>query len=251
MLDPSVKGPPDDGVERSLPGSDAQFTAFEMTDLFNAHDWFPGDHPAMPAVVAHGRKPDVRACAMCHYPNGQGRPENAAIAGLPADYIIRQVTEIGAGKRRSSAPTTRPEALMASTAKAVDAAELKEAAAYFSSLTYKPWIRVVESETAPKATVVFGTMWAPDPAGGTEPLGRRIVELPEDLERTELRDPRSGFVAYVPVGSLASGEKIVKAGVANRGIPSCTACHGPKLQGEEPAPPIAGRSGHLPVSTAL
>src|SRR5579863_2389043 len=73
VLAPGVQGPPDDGVKRSVPGSGVQFTAREMFNLFDAHDWFPGDHPPMPEVVVHGRAPDVRACSMCHYPNGQGR----------------------------------------------------------------------------------------------------------------------------------------------------------------------------------
>jgi Tfp pilus assembly pilus retraction ATPase PilT len=35
-----------------------------------------------------------------------------------------------------------------------------------------------------------------------ETLGQRIIEMPEDLQRTELRDDASGFVAYVPVDSV-------------------------------------------------
>ena len=31
-----------------------------------------------------------------------------------------------------------------------------------------------------------------------EPIGTRVVETPEDLHRTELRDDASGFIAYVP-----------------------------------------------------
>ena len=37
----------------------------------------------MPDIVAHGKRPDVRACGLCHYPNGKGRQENAGVAGLP------------------------------------------------------------------------------------------------------------------------------------------------------------------------
>jgi hypothetical protein len=35
-----------------------------------------------------------------------------------------------------------------------------------------------------------------------KPMGQRIIETPENLERTELRDDRSGFIAYVPAGSV-------------------------------------------------
>ena len=49
----------------------------------------------------------------------------------------------------------------------------------------------------------------------TEPIGMRIVETPENPERTEmLRDPRSGFIAYAPVGSVKKGEALVKTGGA-------------------------------------
>src|SRR6202044_1684477 len=65
VLAPGVKPPPADGVARTIPGSEASFTRTEMFDLFNAHDWFPDDHPTMPDVVAHGRKSAVRACGMC------------------------------------------------------------------------------------------------------------------------------------------------------------------------------------------
>jgi cytochrome c553 len=223
-----------------LPGSDASFTSHEMTDLFNARDWFPADHPPMPDVVAHGRKPEVRACAMCHLPNGQGRPENAGVAGLSVDYIVRQVKEIGEGKRRSSVPLTRPPMLMSESAAHISDADLTDAAKYFAGLAYRPWIRVVESDTAPKADVAIGTIWAPSPEGGTEPLGRRIVELPEDMGRTVLRDPHSGFVAYVPIGSVARGEKLAKDGAEGRTV-ACVICHGPDLRGQADAPPIAGR----------
>jgi cytochrome c553 len=240
VLDPAIKPPPDDGIKRTLPGSDASFTSHEMTDLFNARDWFPTDHPPMPDIVAHGHRPEVRACAMCHLPNGQGRPENAGIAGLSVDYIVRQVKEIGEGKRRSSVASTRPPMLMSESAAHISDADLTEAAKYFASLSYRPWIRVVESETAPKAYVAIGTIWAPSPDGGTEPLGRRIVELPEDMGRTVLRDPHSGFVAYVPIGSIARGGKLAKEGAEGR-VPACTACHGPDLRGQSDAPAIAGR----------
>ena len=58
----------------------------------------------MPSVVAHGRQPDVLACGYCHTPSGQGRPENASIAGLPASYIAAQLEDFRAGKRRGVWP---------------------------------------------------------------------------------------------------------------------------------------------------
>ena len=48
--------------------------------------------------------------------------------------------------------------------------------------------------------------------GGTEPIGQRIVEVPVDVEQFEHRDTRSQFIAYVPKGSIAKGEALVKTG---------------------------------------
>jgi cytochrome c553 len=241
VLAPGVKPPPDDGLEKTVPGSKTSFTRKQISDLFNAHDWLPEDHPPMPDVVAHGRGPEVRACGMCHLPNGQGRPENAPLAGLSATYIAQQIADFQSGRRRSAVPTTRPQTFMVETAKHASDEDVKVAAAYFSKLTYQPWIRVIEAETVPKTEVIFGTLWAPAPGTETEPLGHRIVEIPENLERTELRDPRSGFVAYVPVGSLAQGEKLATTGGDGKTNP-CFGCHGPGLKGLGAVPPIAGRS---------
>jgi cytochrome c553 len=241
VLAPGVKPPPDDGLEKTVPGSKVSSTRKQISDLFNAHDWFPEDHPTMPDVVAHGRGPEVRPCGMCHLPNGQGRPENAALAGLPADYIVQQIEDFKSGRRRSAVPTTSPQTRMVETAVHASDDDIKIAATYFSRLTYRPWIRVVEAETVPRTEVIVGTMWAPIPGADKEPLGSRIVEIPEDLERTELRDPRSGFVAYVPVGSPAQGENMVTTGGDGRTVP-CATCHGPDLKGLGAVPPIAGRS---------
>jgi cytochrome c553 len=56
-----------------------------------------------------------------------------------------------------------------------------------------------------------------------------------------LRDGASGFVAYVPVGSIAAGEALVKTG-GNGRTQACGTCHGPDLKGLGPVPPLAGRS---------
>jgi cytochrome c553 len=77
--------------------------------------------------------------------------------------------------------------------------------------------------------------------GGTEPIGQRIVEVPLDVEQFEHRDTRSQFVAYVPKGSIAKGEVLVKTGGSETTMP-CATCHGPDLRGADPVPGIAGRS---------
>jgi cytochrome c553 len=87
-----------------------------------------------------------------------------------------------------------------------------------------------------------GGMWIPVAGTEREPIGMRIVETPENPERTEiLRDPRSGFIAYAPPGSIKKGEALVKTGGNGRTV-ECGACHGADLQGLGPVPGIAGRS---------
>ena len=141
---------PDTG-EHHLPGSGKAFTRKQFTDLFNPPDWFPDDHPAMPEIVAHGRRPEVRACGYCHLPNGQGRSENASLAGLSAGYFVQQMADYRNGLRQSSEPKMGPPSTMLAVGKAANEEESKIAAEYFSKLKYKQWIRVVEAKTAPKS----------------------------------------------------------------------------------------------------
>ena len=231
---------PDDGSPKHVPGSTAAYTATQIRDLFNVPDWFPGSHPTMPEVVAQGRKPAVRACGYCHLPNGQGRPENQSIAGLPAGYTVQQMDDFKNSLRKSSEPRMGSVNLMVQIAKAATDDDVKAAAAYFASLKPKPWIRVVEADTVPKTRIAGGMLVLAD-GGGTEPIGQRIIEMPEDLERCELRDSTSGFVAYVPVGSIRKGEELATTGGAGKTL-RCGICHGPDLKGLGNVPSIAGRS---------
>lgn len=228
---PGAKPTPADPAPQQVPGSAASLTIAQTRDAFNPPDWHPSAHPPMPEAVAHGRRPEMRACGFCHLANGQGRPENASLAGLPAAYIVQQMADFKSGDRKSAEPKMGPPNAMIQDAKAANEEEIRTAAAYFASFPFKKWIRVVEAADVPK-TRIAGSMHTPT-GEGTEPLGQRIIEMPEDLRRTELRDAASGFVAYVPKGSIAKGESLVK---------SCGTCHGPDLKGLGPVPPLAGRS---------
>src|SRR5688500_7352741 len=53
-----------DTSPKQVPGSTLTFTRAQISDGFGPADWFPGDHPPMPEMVARGRRPDVRACAL-------------------------------------------------------------------------------------------------------------------------------------------------------------------------------------------
>lgn len=234
--------PPDTSL-KSLPGSTFQFTRQQIADGFGPADWFPGDHPAMPDIVAHGKRPDARACGLCHMPNGKGRQENAGVAGLPVSYFIQQMNDFRSGVRKSAEPRKTNTNLMITIAKALTPDEIRQAADYFGSMKWTPWIRVVETNSVPRM-VSRGGIWVPieGEGAGKEPIGVRVVETPEDPERTEvLRDPRSGFIAYVPVGSIKKGEALVTTGGNGKTI-ACGSCHGANLEGLGPVPGIAGRS---------
>jgi cytochrome c553 len=234
------KNPPPDPTRLHVPDSSKSFTLAQTNNFFRVADWHPGSHPQMPAIVSAGRKPDVYACGYCHLPNGQGRPENASLAGLPAAYIIQQMSAFQSGARKTSEPRHLPAVTMSKVANAAKAAEVQSAAAYFSSLKPKPWIRVLETNSVPK-THVAGWMLVATAGAGAEPIGHRIIEIPENLERTELRDDASGFIAYVPVGSLAKGKILVTTGSSGHTL-SCATCHGSDLRGRANIPSIAGRS---------
>jgi cytochrome c553 len=228
------------GDVEHLPGSKASYTRAEINNIFVVPDWYPDAHPPMPEIVAHGRKPDVYSCGHCHLPNGQGRPENASVAGLPAEYIIQQMADFKNGLRKGSDPEMLSVTNMVKLAKAASDEDVKAAAAYFSSIPLKPWIRVVEVDQVPKTKPVGGMMVVID-GGGSEPIGDRVIEVSENLERTELRDPTSGFIAYVPKGSLEKGKLLVTTG-GNGTTMACTMCHGANLEGTGNIPSIAGRS---------
>ena len=244
VVDPALPAgatvPPESRTPERVPGSTRSFTALQLDDNYLAPDWFPGDHPAMPKVVAHGRAPDVAACGHCHLPTGLGRPENASLAGLPARYIEQQVADIRSGARTTSGALSAPHAVMYSSARALTDAEVHAAAAYFSQLRLTPWIRVVEAASVP-TTKPSGFMLVPIAGGGVEPIGQRIIETAENLKLTELRDTRSGFVAYVPVGSISRGEALVTTGGGGKTLP-CGICHGEDLKGLGAVPHLAGRS---------
>lgn len=249
--------PNEDAAQQTQPrrveGSNATYTLVDVRDLQNVIDWFPEDHPRMPDVIAHGPAgmgPAKRGCGSCHLPNGKGRPENAAPAALPAAYVVRQLHDFRSGLRYSADPRKANTNTMIDLAKGMTDEEITVAAEYFGSIRWTPRVRVVETDMVPKTRIV-GNLFLPIEEAKTEPIAGRIIEAPENEEQTEkFRNPRVGFVAYVPTGSLAKGRALVKLGgmtvVANEIVQgkttACGACHGEDLMGVADVPPIAGRS---------
>jgi cytochrome c553 len=240
---------------RTVRGSRATYSLVDVRDGHNVIDWFPQDHPTpMPPVIAHGPSAGSgntsRGCGSCHLPNGKGRPENAPPAGLPVAYFMRQLHDFRNGLRRSADPRKPNTVTMIELAKAMTDEEMKVSAEYFAAIKWTPWIRVVETDTIPKTRIV-GNLFLPVAEERTEPIAGRIIELPEDVEQAEtLRNPRSGFIAYVPPGSIEKGQDLVTTGgmrvVGNDIIQGkttpCVTCHGVDLMGVADVPPIAGRS---------
>jgi cytochrome c553 len=237
--DDAATGHADEAL-RQVPGSTAAFTHAQINNFFGPPDWHPDGHTPMPEIVARGRKPDVFACGYCHLPNGQGRPENSSLAGLPAEYIVQQMADFKSGLRKSSDPKDLPVATMIANETKANEKEIHDAAVYFSGLKLKPWIRVVETDIVPK-TKVAGWMLVPIEGAGTEPIGQRIIETPENLEQIEMRNDAVGFVAYVPIGSVKRGGTLVTTGGEERTV-ACGKCHGTDLRGLANVPNIAGRS---------
>ena len=194
----------------------------------------------MPDVVSHGRKPEIWACGLCHYPNGKGRPENAGVSGLPVSYFIEQMRKFREGERGSADTRKKNTGVMISIAKAMTGDEIKAAAEYYGAMKWTPWIKVVETKTVPKTYTNVG-MYLTLEGNEKEPIGDRIIETPVDAEATEgLRNPHSGFIAYAPLGSIKKGEALV-TGNHGKSV-ACGVCHGSDLKGLGPVPGLAGRS---------
>jgi cytochrome c553 len=227
--------PQDNVVLKSLPGSSKQYTQAQIDDPFNPPDWYPDEHPPLPPIVASGGTRPRTACAQCHLTSGDGHPESSGLAGLPANYIIRQLQAFKDGDRKGIRANT-----MVTNSKLLSDEEVKSAANYFAAL--KPAVgfnKVIETDTVAKSYVGAGGMRFATPDGGTEPIGSRIIVLPQDTTRAHLRDPKSGFIDYVPKGSLVRGAQLMAGGDGK--TVACTICHGPTLKGLGEVPPITGR----------
>lgn len=228
-----------DNAKKSLPGSSRSFTQAQIDDQYNPPDWFPDEHGPLPNVVQKGIQ--AQACGSCHLMSGMGHPESATLAGLPVEYMLRQMEDFKKGLRKD--PEIHEKSLRAARMDIIAAGlpddQMRQAIEWFAALKPIVWYKVEEAQTVPKTWVNNGRMRLPLASGGTEPLGNRIITLPQDPERVEERDPHSGFIAYVPPGSLKRGEELVKNGGAGKTV-ACAICHGEGLKGLGDVPRLAG-----------
>ena len=197
-----------------------------------------GPDAAAPAIVNNGRDGGVRACNGCHFVTGLGEPESAGLAALPAGYFVQTMADFRSGVRKGSRAGN-----MITFAKALTDDENKVIADYYAKLQDRTWTHVVEATDVPKTYIANANARRVWPDGGNEPIGERIIEYAQDFDN--LRAANSpGYTAFVPMGSLARGEMLVKGG---GGVTPCATCHGANWTGNGDIPGLAGRS---PVYTA-
>jgi cytochrome c553 len=216
---------------KSLAGSTRTYTPAQIDDLVNPPDWFPDEHAPAPSIVQKGHG-GALACGSCHLMSGHGHPESAGLTGFTAAYIAQQMADFKSGVRKDAAR-------MNGIAKDLSDEEVRQASEWFAALKPAAWTKVTEAATVPKTFAGQGRMRFLQPTGGTEPIGNRIITVPQDQARARNRDPHSGFIAYVPVGSIARGKALVESGGSGRTI-ACSICHGDSLKGLGNVPRLAG-----------
>lgn len=233
---PAPDATPPAGAEASgpvkVPGSTKSYTQKEIDDLGNPPDWFPDEYKSAPTIVRSGAGDKGFACGSCHLFSGSGHPESASLAGLSADYVVQQMADFKSGDRIDPAR-------MNTIAQATSDEDAKQASDYFGAQKATQWVKVMEADMVPKTWVNAARMRLPLPGGAMEPTGNRIIEVPQDPARATARDPKSGFIAYVPPGSIAKGEMLANTG-GGKTI-SCTVCHGDGLKGFGNIPELAGQ----------
>ncbi len=216
-----------------VPGSDKVYDPAKLAGNAHPPDWFPEEHGPAPAIVTGEGMVTTSACGGCHLMSGQGHPESADLAGLPAGYLVRQMNYFKSGARKD-------DVRMGPIAKATSDEDIRKAAEYFAGLKPAVHVKVIETSEPPKTYIATeGRHRQLSPEGGTEPIGHRILEIPVDPQRANYRDPHSPFAAFVPPGSIAKGEALVKTGGNDKTL-ACAICHGDQLRGLGEVPRIAG-----------
>ena len=153
---------------------------------------------------------------------------------------MQQIADFKSGARKSSVPTLGPQTLKASLSKAVTDADMETAAAYFSSIKPRSIVRVVEADIVPK-TYITGWHLAVMKGEEREPIGQRIIEVPEDLDQFVNRDTRALIHRIRPTGKHQEGPRF---GQYRRERKDCSVCNLSRSKLERPGTRTgdAGRS---------
>jgi cytochrome c553 len=231
VIDPVQPAAAEESGPIRIPGSTRTYTRADVENLSAPPDWFPEENVPKPDVILKGRGA-VLACGACHLMSGLGHPESADLTGLNGTYIVRQLQDFKTGARKDMSR-------MNGIAAAMTDDEMKQSAEWFAARKAAPWNRVVETAMVPKTYIGPGRMRYPHPDKTSEAIGNRIVTLPEDPARARNRDPKSGFIANVPTGSIARGKALVETGGNGKTI-ACGICHGDNLKGLGAVPRLAG-----------
>jgi cytochrome c553 len=163
------------------------------------------------------------------------------VAGLPANYILQQLELFKNGNRLSADTRKANTNEMARIADWLTEEEKIQVAEYFSAIPFQPMVRVVETDEVPKLRASLNRLVLPIEGAPLVSLGQRIVEVPENPERTEImRDPRGTFIAYAPVGSVAKGEALATTGDSK--TVACATCHRSEEAVLPDVPSIYGRT---------
>ena len=95
-----------------------------------AHANEPAAAPAKPDL-AKGGAISSQVCAACHTADGsRGSPANPILQGQHAEYLVKQLTEFKAGKRKN--------AIMSGMAAALSEEDMRNVAAFYASKVAKP-----------------------------------------------------------------------------------------------------------------
>ncbi|MBI3348778.1 MAG: cytochrome c4 [Burkholderiales bacterium] len=90
----------------------------------------PAAAPAKPDL-AKGGTISSQVCSACHTADGsRGSPANPILAGQHAEYLVKQLTEFKAGKRKN--------AIMSGMAAPLSEEDMRNVAAFYASKTVKP-----------------------------------------------------------------------------------------------------------------
>src|SRR5258708_21429476 len=173
---------PDDGQRFHIPGSTQSYTDTQINRSTSTVDWFPELHPAPPVPVISGKTGAYHACGQCHLIDGRGKPDTADLRGLQVAYVLQQLSDMKDGTRHGSVPHATIKDMIP-IAKAIDEADAKLAAEYSLSIPATRGIRVVETDIVPVTHPGPHGIQLVDASGAKEPIGIRIIEVPEDVQR--------------------------------------------------------------------
>ena len=123
-----------EGIVRAQ-GSRKEYDASKIAGNANPPDWFPEEHASAPKAVQGGAGITM-ACGSCHLMSGQGHSESADLAGMPAEYLIRQMTYYKAGTRKD-------DARMGPIAQATSEEDVRQAAEYFAAQKPRTFVKVI------------------------------------------------------------------------------------------------------------